>query len=129
MCYEVIATPRFEKDLDYYERKRKFKHIIDDVDKEIQKIESGILVGDAIQDLHLEEGKDTYKVRAVNTDTKSGKSNGYRIIYYAIKNEKIAYLLTVYYKKDKNKIPTKKELVNLVKEYCIDDKELSKRTS
>ncbi|WP_252225107.1 MULTISPECIES: hypothetical protein [unclassified Clostridium] len=118
MCYEIIPTPKFEEDLDYYERKRKFKHIEDDVDKAIEKIEEGILVGDAMFDIKLPDGEDAYKVRAVNTDTKSGKSNGYRIIYYAIKNDKTVYLLTVYYKKDNNRIPTKKEICNIIKKYC-----------
>jgi mRNA-degrading endonuclease RelE of RelBE toxin-antitoxin system len=122
MCYEIVVTPRFEKDLEYYEKKRKFKHIEDDIDDEIQKIEEGTLVGEPIDDIHLENGKDVYKARAVNSDTRMGKSNGYRIIYYAIKNEKIAYLLTVYYKKDNNKIPSKKQISDLIKQYCFDDR-------
>ena len=118
MCYEVIPTPKFEEDLDYYERKRKFKHIEDDVNGEVEKIEEGTLVGDAMYDVHLNDGEDVYKVRAVNTDTKKGKRNGYRIIYYAIKNEKVVYLLTVYYKKDDKRIPSKVEITRLIKKYC-----------
>lgn len=121
MCYEIVVTPRFEKDLEYYEKKRKFKHIEDDIEDEIQKIEEGTLVGEPIDDIHLENGKDVYKARAVNSDTRMGKSNGYRIIYYAIKNEKVAYLLTVYYKKDNNKIPSKTEISDLIKQYCFDN--------
>lgn len=118
MCYEVIPTPKFEEDLDYYERKRKFKHIEDDVNKEVEKIEEGILIGDPIFDINLNNGEDAYKVRAVNTDTNKGKSNGYRIIYYAIKNERTVYLLTVYYKKDDKRILSKKEIIKLINTYC-----------
>lgn len=62
------------------------------------------------------------KIRKINikSDTRMGKSNGYRIIYYSIKNEKVTYLLTVYYKKDNNKIPSKKEIEKLIKEYCFE---------
>lgn len=60
-----------------------------------------------------------YKVRVANSDMKVGKSNGYRIIYYAIKDDQEVYLLTIYYKKDDNKIPTDKEIVELVEEYCM----------
>ena len=97
MCYEVISTPQFESDIEYYEKKRKFHHISDDVDSIVEEIEKGNLVGDPIPDIKLPDGEDSYKVRAANSDTKSGKSNGYRIIYYAIKNDKEVYLLTVYY--------------------------------
>ena len=46
-----------------------------------------------VYDLKLPDGEDTYKVRAANTDTNVGKSNGYRIIYYVVKNDKEIYLL------------------------------------
>lgn len=66
----------------------------------------------------LPNGKDSYKVRATNSDTKAGKSNGYRIIYYAIKNDKEVYLLTVYYKKDEKRIPSKQQIIDLINKYC-----------
>lgn len=46
-------------------------------------------------------------------------TNGYRIIYYVIKEDKEVYLLTIYYKKDDNKIPSDNEIIALVEEYCI----------
>lgn len=59
------------------------------------------------------------KVRAVNSDTKCGKSNGYRIIYYAIKDDGEVFLLTVYCKKDDKNVPSKQEIINLVDKYII----------
>ncbi len=58
------------------------------------------------------------KVRAANTDTRSGKSNGYRIIYYAIKEDLQVYMLSIYYKKDDKRVLTNEEIVELVDKYC-----------
>lgn len=117
MCYEIIPTEKFIDDLEHYERKRKFRHIDDDVQTVVDELEKGNLIGDAIDGLSLPCGEDTYKVRAVNSDMRQGKSNGYRILYYAIKNDKTIYLLTVYYKKDNNRIPSKNEIKDLIEKY------------
>ena len=58
------------------------------------------------------------KVRVANSDTNSGKSNGYRLIYYAVKNDGTIYLLTIYHKKDKENI-TNKEIQELILKYCM----------
>lgn len=58
-----------------------------------------------------------YKARAKNSNTKVGKSNGYRLIYYVKTERKLIILLTIYYKKDDVRIPNKKELKELIKEY------------
>lgn len=118
MQYEIIPTNKFEEDIRFYKKKRKFIHIDDDVNTVVEEIEKGNLIGDILYDLKLPDGEDTYKVRAANTDTNVGKSNGYRIIYYVLKNDKEIYLLTVYYKKDDKRIPSKSEISKLVKKYC-----------
>ena len=70
--------------------------------------------------LHINDNNNkVIKVRVANRDTKMGKSNGYRIIYYAVRNDGKVYLLTIYYKKDDKNIPTNKEIEKLVKKYCI----------
>lgn len=117
MCYEIILTPKFEEDLNFYEKKKKFKHIEDDVEIIIEELEQGNLVGEKMYDIKSPDGEDTYKVRTVNTDTKSGKSNGYRIIYYVIKDDRSIFLLTIYYKKDDKRVPTKQEIKDLIERY------------
>lgn len=118
MQFEVIQTERFEEDIKYYLKKKKFTHILDDVDEVVEELEKGNLIGDAIPGLTFDDNS-TVKVRIANTDTKVGKSNGYRVIYYAVKSDGEIYLLTIYYKKDDNRIPTNKEIEMLVKEYCF----------
>ena len=117
MQFEIIPTKRFEDDLRYYLKKKKFKHILEDVDDIVKELEKGNLLGDAIPGLVFDDNE-TVKVRIANTDTRVGKSNGYRMIYYVVKNDCEIYLLTIYYKKEDNKIPSNKEIEALVKEYC-----------
>jgi mRNA-degrading endonuclease RelE of RelBE toxin-antitoxin system len=119
--YNVIVTKQFESDVKYYVRKKKFRHIVDDIESVTSELEKGNLLGDAIPELSFHDNEHTIKVRAANTDTKSGKSDGYRIIYYVIKDDKEIYLLTIYYKKDDNRIPTNKEIEGLVKRYCLSE--------
>ena len=70
--------------------------------------------------LHINDNNyKVIKVRVANSDSKMVKSNGYRIIYYAVRNDGKVYLLTIYYKKDDKNIPTNKEIEKLVKKYCI----------
>lgn len=119
MCFEVITTKRFEQDVEYYVRKKKFKKIIDDISRVTDELEQGNLIGDPIPELSFNTNNHTVKVRAANSDTKVGKSNGYRIIYYVVMDDREIYLLTIYYKKEDNMIPTNKEIEQLVKEYCL----------
>lgn len=118
--YEIIPTKNFENDIKFYIKKCKYRNIDDDIDKVVQELESGNFLGEALDDIRLPDGEDTYKVRIANSNTKVGKSNGYRLIYYANKNEKIIFLLTIYYKKDDNRIPDKNEIIDIVKKYCSD---------
>ena len=118
MQFEIIPTKQFEDDPRYYLKKKKFKHILEDVDDIVKELEKGNLLGDAIPGLVFDDNE-TVKVRIANTDTRVGKSNGYRMIYYVVKNDYEIYLLTIYYKKEDNKIPSNKEIEALVKEYCL----------
>lgn len=118
MQFEIIPTERFEDDVRYYLKKKRFKNIMDDVNEVVEELEKGNFIGDAIPGLVFDDNE-TIKVRIANTDTKGGKSNGYRMIYYVVKNDYEIYLLTIYYKKEDNKIPSNKEIEELVKEYCL----------
>lgn len=119
MVYTVVVTPKFEKDMEFYRNKRKYKHIQDDLNKVIVELEKGNLLGDPIADINLKGDSNVFKVRAINTDTKAGKSNGYRMIYYVIREDESIFLLTVYYKKEDKNIPSKKEIRDLINQYCI----------
>ena len=117
--YKVIPTRHFDENVKYYIKKKRFFHIGDDIKIVVDKLEQGDLIGDEIPNLKIPTSGHVFKVRTVNSDAKGGKSNGYRIIYYAIREDNKIYLLTIYYKKDDKKIPTTKELVSLIEEYCL----------
>lgn len=119
--YEIIYTPKFEKDFEFYYKKRKYKHIADDIKDIISNLEKGNLVGDELEDIasKIPSTNKTFKVRAANSDMKVGKSKGYRLIYYAISDDNQIYLLTIYAKKDNNNIASDNDIVQIIKEYCI----------
>lgn len=117
--YRVIPTERFEKDVKFYIKKKGFIHIGEDIKRITDELKRGNLVGKEIPGLKIESDEHIYKVRSANSDTKSGQSNGYRILYYVIKDDGEIYLLTIYYKKEDNRIPTNQEIIELVKTYCM----------
>ena len=117
--FDVRQTAKFESDVVFYLKKKKYTHIIDDINTVKIELEQGNFLGDEIPNLKLESGGHTYKVRAANTDMKVGKSNGYRIIYYVIMDDKVVYLLTIYSKKDDDKVLSNKEIVELIAKYCL----------
>lgn len=118
MIYHVTPTPKFLEDIDYYKRKKHYKKIDDDVSDIVRNLENGNLLGDIITELKLSDDEDVYKVRSINSSANVGKSNGFRIIYYVIKNDCEIFLLTIYSKKDKEDISVI-EIRDIIQTYCI----------
>lgn len=118
MQFEIIPTEQFENDVRYYVKKKKYRHLMDDVNRLVENLEQGHLVGDTIPGLVFDTNE-TIKVRMANTDTNVGKSNGYRLIYYVVKDDREIYLLTIYYKKADNHIPVNEDIKRLVQKYCF----------
>ena len=119
-CFEIYPTENFNKDIKYYTKKKKYKKIFKDIKPMLEDLEQGVFVGDEIADLKIGNDNKTYKVRAVNSDTNEGKSNGYRVIYYVEIEDKVIFLMTIYHKKDEERIPSKKEISDLIKELIED---------
>lgn len=78
---KVIWSKDFTENVHYYIRKKKYKKIEQDFMPVIDELEAGNLIGDKLEDLHLDEGTAAYKVRVANSSANVGKSNGFRIIY------------------------------------------------
>jgi mRNA-degrading endonuclease RelE of RelBE toxin-antitoxin system len=119
MCYSIIPTKRFQEDIEYYIRKKKFTNIDDDLEPIISSLEKGELLGEVINGLKIKSQNHTYKVRVANSNTKAGKSNGYRLLYYVVKDDREIYLLTIYYKKDDIDIPNNLQIAAIINEYCL----------
>ena len=88
--------------------------IYDDIKSVTDELNAGNLVGDKLAGLDLQSGAFAYKVRIANSSTNVGKSNGYRILYYVAVEEKV-YLLTIYSKKDSNRIPNDAQISMMIK--------------
>lgn len=117
MEYSILTTPKFDKDIKAYHKK--FKNVADDVKEITDELKNGNLIGNTIPNLEMKDNENNVvKVRIANSNTHSGKSNGYRLIYYAVKTDGTIYLLTMYYKKDKENI-SNKEIQELILKYCI----------
>lgn len=58
---KVIWTTRFQKDIEYYIKKKKYFKIKDDIQSVVDELEKGNLVGDELQNINV-NGK-TFKVR------------------------------------------------------------------
>ncbi|MBR1645267.1 MAG: hypothetical protein IJ685_00675 [Selenomonadaceae bacterium] len=100
-------------DVKYYVRKKKYKKILDDIDSVLPDLLAGNLVGDKLEGFNLPEGAAIYKVRIANTSANVGKSNGFRLLYYVAIEDTI-YLLTIYSKKDDERIPNDAQIAMLV---------------
>lgn len=111
---EIVATKYFKADVKFYLKKKKFSKINDDIDSVTVELEQGNLLGDRLEDLDVPENIAVYKVRIANTSANVGKSHGFRLIYYVVIDEKV-YLLSIYSKKDDNRIPSDKQIEFLIK--------------
>ena len=93
----VRYTDAFKRQLNRLSRK--YRHIRSDVSPIIESLESGDTPGDQVPGV----GVTIYKVRAKNTDAQSGKSGGYRLIYY-IETKEDVLLVAIYSKVDQSDI-------------------------
>jgi mRNA-degrading endonuclease RelE of RelBE toxin-antitoxin system len=105
----VDETDKFRKEvkklLKRYNSARK------DIEPLIKQLETGEIPGDRI----VGNKYPVYKVRVPNSDTRKGKSSGYRVIYYTITPESIL-LTTIYSKSDRQNI-SNKEVEDIIGEY------------
>ena len=106
-------TEKINDDIDYYVRKKKYKKIFDDIASVLPDLEAGNFLGDKLSGFNLPEGAALYKVRIANTSANVGKSNGFRLIYYVAIEDEI-YLVTLYSKKDDERIPNDAQIAMLV---------------
>jgi mRNA-degrading endonuclease RelE of RelBE toxin-antitoxin system len=86
--------------------------VISDIAPTISSLKKGETPGDRIPRV---KGRPIFKVRIPNHDAQSGKSGGYRMLYYLVDREE-RLLLTIYSKTEQSDISTE-ELVRIVEEW------------
>jgi mRNA-degrading endonuclease RelE of RelBE toxin-antitoxin system len=111
MNYEVYLTDTFQKSLKIL--KKKYRHIKDDIIDIIRKLESDAPLGDPVPGWDRE----IWKIRVASADMKRGKSGAFRIIYLFKENDFNIYLLTVYFKGDKDDVSSD-DIGKLLKNLC-----------
>lgn len=114
MKMKITLTPSFKSDVRYYRDKKRYRKVEKDISFVTAELEKGNLPGDKVSGYHLPEGEALYKVRIPNSSISVGKSNGFRILYYAKIGDEI-FLLKIYSKKDSERIPTYEQLKNILK--------------
>ena len=110
---EIIWSAHFKSNIKYYFKKKHYTKILDDIDKVVNELKKGNLVGDKIEGLTIPINTAVYKVRLPNSSVNVGKSGGFRLLYYVELANNI-YLLTIYSKKDDNRIPTDTQIAELI---------------
>ena len=109
----ILWADKFADDIKYYYKKKKYLKIREDIKTVTDELEKGNFLGDRLEGLKLPEGTAAYKVRIANTSANVGKSNGFRLLYYVAIEDEI-YLLTIYSKKDDERIPNDAQIAMLI---------------
>lgn len=90
---------------------KKYPHAIDDIERLIQRLESGETPGDQVPGV----GYTVYKVRLKSSDLTKGKSGGYRVIYY-LRTADHTILITIYVKSEQIDLSAD-EIKRLIEEF------------
>jgi mRNA-degrading endonuclease RelE of RelBE toxin-antitoxin system len=106
---KIIFSKRLLKDTK--KLKKKYKNIAQDLQDFCSDIENNKIIGDKIKGL---TSLSVYKTRIKNSSINSGKSGGFRVIYYA-KVKEIIYLITIYSKSDQENIE-QSEILEILKQ-------------
>jgi mRNA-degrading endonuclease RelE of RelBE toxin-antitoxin system len=93
LLIEIALTPRFQKDL--RDLVKRYRSIRKDLQTLIEQLQLGEVPGDEVSGAKYQ----IFKVRLKNSDTRKGKSGGYRVIYY-LKTSQAVILVTIYSKSD-----------------------------
>lgn len=98
MKTRITFTIRFLKDSK--KLKKKYRNFEKDLLNFVENLENNKVLADRIKGF---KGLAVYKARMKNSSILSGKSGGFRVIYYLKKQDEV-YLITIYSKIDKENI-------------------------
>lgn len=72
MSYDIRVTERYKKDVKNY--RKKYRHIGEDLDKVIQEIKNGNIIGDIVPNIEMtDDDNNVIKVRVANSDIPCGE--------------------------------------------------------
>ena len=94
---EIRFTAEFKRNL--RQLAKKYRRIQSDLQPILDELTGGQLPGDQIPGV----GAEVFKVRAKNSDSRKGKSGGYRLVYW-VKSDEEVILVTVYSKTEQEDV-------------------------
>jgi len=106
----IKYSVRFLKDAKRLKEKKNFRKIADDIREVEDWLRSGEVKGDLIPGL---SSLQIFKIRQKNSSINSGKSGGFRIIYYQIRENDVIVMLTIYSKTETENI-SKSEILEIL---------------
>ncbi len=110
MSFSIKPVDGFKKD--FKKLAKKYKKIEEDIRKVIFELKENPKAGVLIQ-------HNCYKIRVANSSVPTGKSGGFRVIYYFIDEQNNLYLMNIYSKTQKESI-SENELLELLKVNGLD---------
>jgi len=105
MNFSVIPLDSFKKN--FKTLKKKYRNIKNDIKKLTVELQENPQAGIALQ-------YNCYKLRVANSSVPTGKSGGFRTIYYFLSESRTIYLIAIYSKTKKENI-SENELLELLK--------------
>ena len=109
---KVIRTTNFIKNI------KKLRKRYDSVEKDVESLILQLQGGETPGDQITENRYPVYKARIRNSDTRKGKSGGYRLIYY-IRTSEAILLTNIYSKSDQSDI-SNKEIEDVINQYELE---------
>jgi len=105
MNYNLVALATFSSKLK--KLAKKYKQIKIDMKELQEELQLNPKAGIALQ-------HSCYKIRIANSSTPTGKSGGFRVVYYFVDNNNKIFLMTIYSKTQKDNL-SENELLELLK--------------
>ena len=105
MNFSIKPVEGFKKEVK--KLAKKYKNIKDDIRDVIAELKENPRAGTLLQ-------KNCYKIRVSNSSIPTGKSGGFRVIYYFLDEKNNLYLMNIYSKTQKDTI-SDNELIELLK--------------
>jgi len=105
MSLKIISLDSFAKDVKKLHKR--YKNITNDLSNLRNELYKNPRGG-------IELGNNCYKIRLKNSSIPTGKSGGFRVIYYFLDHEQTIYLMAMYSKSDLENIKNH-QLINILK--------------
>jgi mRNA-degrading endonuclease RelE of RelBE toxin-antitoxin system len=98
--YKLETLVEFDKAVGRFVNKKKFQQLPEQLDELGEQLARGEFPGTFLGKYEEPFPHERYKLRLPNSDTKAGKSGGYRVLYIVVTENKIVVLIAIYYKKE-----------------------------